>query len=224
MLEERQLSQKHIRKPPSLSDFAESTIKRLILENELRPGHQISIDRLARELGVSRTPIRDALMRLEGQGFVLSPANRSPRVAPITRTLVHELYVVREPLECLSVRLAMPHITDEVVESLAQLLAEINVAEEVSLDRHFDSDTVFHGTLMDSAGNEWLRKMLMPISEHVYRIRRFAKSVPGDHYWKAHEDHLEILEALKRRDSSAAERLMSDHISHSRERLVALLK
>jgi DNA-binding GntR family transcriptional regulator len=210
-------------KPPSLADYAESSIKQQILENELKPREQISIDQLAAELGVSRTPVRDALMRLEAQSFVFSPPNRSPRVTPITRTLVHELYVVRKPLECLAVRLATPRLTDETISQLEQLLAEIKTDEDVNIDKHFHGDTVFHRSLLEAASNEWLQKLLQSITEHVYRIRRFAKSVPGDHLWKAYQDHIDILEAVKKRDAETAEKLMSNHIHNSRKRIMALL-
>lgn len=212
-----------IERPPSLSEIAKQRIKAKILTTEYEPGQRLILERLASDLGVSRTPIRDALMKLESDGFVISTVNRSPRVAPITRQLVRDLYQVRKPLECLAVRLSTPRIPESELERLGRLLDEIKESEENSYEKHFRADTELHRLFRQHSGNEWLRRELQPISEHIYRVRCFAMSVPGDHLWQSHLDHRKMLGAIKERDVRKAEELMEEHMHGAAERIARLV-
>lgn len=212
-----------VRKPPPLSEMAYEKIKRMIVSLQLEPGSPVVLEHLVNQLGVSRTPIRDAIVRLQGDGFVETDPDEGTYVTPITPERVIELYQVRRPMECLAVRLAGPQLDEPTLTSLQAMFAQVgNDMQAGEYDRYFSSDTTFHQAILEAAGNRWLRRILQPITEHVYRVRLYAKSRRGSHMSASHHEHIEVLAALKERNFDRAERLMGEHIVGTASRLAQL--
>jgi len=203
--------------------MAYDKIKYLIISLQLEPGTPIILEHLVSQLGVSRTPIRDAIVRLQGDGFVEADSEAGICVAPVTAGRIVELYQVREPLERLAVRLATPHIANPVMEELGHLFNDVETDIQAGdYERYFSADTAFHQAILEAASNRWLRRMLQPLAEHAYRIRQLAKSRRGPHIFASHQEHCQILAAMQERDLETAEQVMAQHIGGTADRLARL--
>jgi DNA-binding GntR family transcriptional regulator len=185
----------------------------------------MSVDRLARELGVSQTPIKEALGRLEGEGLVVHTHMLGYRAAPqLTEAQFRDLYDLRLTLEPQAAARAAMQINDEQLQALAELVHEMrtpghNVQSNYG---HFaKADAAFHDKLLAIAGNMLVREIFakLHIHMHLYRLMYHA-SVTAD----VQDEHEAIICALRRRDPAETQRLMRKHIEGSQQRFVDLLQ
>jgi DNA-binding GntR family transcriptional regulator len=207
----------------SRSVLAEQVKERLlqaILAGRYQPDSRIVETRVARELGISQAPVREALRGLEALGVVEITPFRGARVRRPTVAQLMEAYVVRTELESLGARLAVPGITDDVLADLAALVGEMNHAAGVG-DRHAVAvaDASFHAMIIDLAGNATLARVwrsLEPFSRTYITL-----IVPGaDAQWTA-DLHSPVLAALRSRDADAVVAALRDHFAQAGARLGA---
>lgn len=195
-----------------------STLRDMAISYEFKPGERLSESELALRLGVSRTPVREALTRLVADGFLL-PASRGymRRELDVKESL--DLYEARVAVERECVRLAVERATDaQLDEALAYLEQSQRVASDTPIRQLVDLDEGFHLRIADMAGNAELRRMLASLNERIRFIRWIdMESVGRD---STQREHLEILRALRARDAHASERLMAEHIGLRREQIV----
>jgi DNA-binding GntR family transcriptional regulator len=207
-----------------LGDQVYAIIWDQIVSHRLRPGDKISDLRLSEELGVSRTPIREALHRLAQDGIVRTQSRRGFFVTSFSSQDVSEVYDIRAALEVLAVRLALPRLADKeldeaqraVEESHQQIVGGVEGAEEhwLTLDR------AFHQMLAQRARNRRLETLLTSLQTQigVFQVYGIHSSplrlLSIDH-------HRTILAALKARDGVAAERAMEHHIQEVKEWVLA---
>ena len=214
-----------IRKRPSLKDEAYQRIKTLILSDTLGSGDMLEMDWLASELGISRTPIREAFLMLEQEGLVETIPYRGTFVIDVSKRDVEEIYQVREVLEALAVRLATPVIPDEELEEMEALLASVGgEMERGDFEHHFQSDSQFHGLIVQYCGNEVLQQVLGTLTDRIYRVRVFSRNRPGYHMRQSFREHCLILEAIMQRDAAKAERLMAAHVKSAGKRIADLIQ
>ncbi len=166
---------------------------------------------LAARLGVSRTPIREALVRLEHEGLVTSIPRRGYFIARKSKPELLEIIVVWAALESIAARLVALHASDQAIASLRTIFATFDGKRiAAKLDEYSDANLQFHQRIIELSGNETLRRSADGMLIHVRSIRhrtigenrRFERSIV---------DHMHIIEALERRDAEAAERLVRDH-------------
>lgn len=213
------------RRPQLLSQHVYEQLKVLIISNELPPGEALVEERLAAQWGISRTPLRSALARLERDGLVTTVPHKGCVVTDILPEDVHEVYQVREALETMAVQLATPRIPDQVLDELARLFDEI--AAELAqgrYEKYIPSDAHFHARIMAHVPNRQLQLMLARIYDQISRIRNHSHAWPGEHMREAHEEHTLILGAMRRRDPEAAGAAMRDHLRNITRRAIALLR
>lgn len=198
----------------SLANEAFEKIVQAITIGELQPGQKLSEASLARQLGISRGPLREALGRLEGR-----LVERTPRLGVSVIQLrdddLLELFAIREALEGMACRLAATHATDAELERLAALLKthsrDRGVLNETGyFQRTSDSD--FHFQIVRCARNERLAKVLFENLYYQLQLYRFASSAKPGRAKTAFSEHEEIVEALLARDPEAAEASMRAHI------------
>ena len=214
-----------IRKHPSLKDEAYQRIKTLILSGGLDGGDTLDMERLASELGISRTPIREAFLMLEQEGLVETVPYKGTFVIDVSKRDVKEIYQVRELLEALAVRLATPLIPDEELEEIQTLFALIrDEIDRGDFERYFGSDTQFHDLIARHSGNDVLQQVLGALTDRIYRVRIFSRNRPGYHMQQSFQDHCLILEAIMERDAAKAERLMAEHIRTAGKRIADLVQ
>lgn len=201
----------------SASDVAYQELKRAITEWEYAPGMQLIEENLSKDLEVSRTPLRQALYRLELEGLIIRQPNGRIHVAPITVEEVEEIYKVREVLEGLLAREATPRVTDEHLRRLEDMLAMMRRAAE----QHRNEDTVkygsnFHQLLHELSGNQTARRFLDQLNSRIERYRRIGGyKNPGYEPMRPVEEHRRILEALSQGDPDQVETAMRQHVRHS---------
>lgn len=195
-------------------------VKSAILSNRLSPGTALSVPELARQLGVSRSPVREAVQRLIYDGLATHVPNRGAEVSRVDIEDLRELYVVRELLEGLAARLATENLD---VDSLGLLRGVLDdhekvLASEADIGAHVHLDTLFHRTLRDMAGNAHLTGVLEPIvGRSHFALHSLWRSADAPRL--ALDEHRQIVDAMVTGDPALAETAARQHIARLRIRL-----
>jgi DNA-binding GntR family transcriptional regulator len=197
-------------------------VREAILEGEIAPGAVMSQVALADDLGVSRTPLREALRMLQSEGLVDAQANRRVTVRPISATDVEELVVMRVALETEAIRLSVDRLQPEDIAALEGRLAEMtHFADAKDYERWTLPHNAFHRGLTAPAG-ERINALLQQLSDHFERYRRvhIARSPKA---WLT-VGHREILDATKSGDREKAGRVLAEHLSATAFDVMELLE
>lgn len=201
-------------------------IKNLILANELRPGQAIVIDRLARELGVSHTPVREALAMLEHNGWVTMRPYENPRVALIDAQYVQEAWEMRFLLEGWGINRATRVLTDESLDEMTRRLAKARLEAKWSrFDTHLRTDMDLHGMILEAAGNKLYERLAHLVNEQSIRVRSLVEAIASvDEVLQIIDEHCALLRALQSRDPELAHQSLIDHLEAGRQRTLAALR
>ena len=197
-----------------LRDVVFNTLRNAILTGELSPGERLMEIKLADKLGVSRTPIREAIRKLELEGLVVNTPRKGAEVANISAEDLRDVLEVRRSLEVLAISLACDKMTDETLE----LLYENIDAFKHSIDAKATSDiasvdVTFHDIIYKATGNNRLIQILNNISEQMYRYR--FEYIKNKESWnRLVEEHMNIYEAIKNRDKDLAVKSILLHIDN----------
>lgn len=198
-----------------LAETAYRSVLDDILASRLRGGTVIQERKLAAQLGISRSPMRDALRRLEGEGLLVRLTERLLTVRVITLEDYLQTLDVRAAVEPQAAALATPHLTDEEITHLEQLIARMEKGDPGAETLHWAFDDQLHDTLAARSGNAFLARI-------IQEMRRYTKifeqqTVPAP-VMPGLKDHHEILMALKAREPERARKAMSAHIRNVRRR------
>jgi DNA-binding GntR family transcriptional regulator len=195
------------------ADKAYHQIKEKIIAVEMPPGSVIRETQLMAELGLGRTPIREALKQLQGENLVVVAPRRGLFVADIAITDLQQIYEVRIELESLCVRLATQRIISEQLAEMKDLVAEYQAGDKSDKQWLMAQDRRFHHLLAHATGNKFLLSQFELFYNLALRIWHLALNhiQPDDMDMDA---HIEILTAIEAQDSSRAERRMRRHIRH----------
>jgi len=211
-------------KPAALADWAYATIKEAILNLDLPMGSQVKVEELAEQMGVSRTPIREALLSLEKDGLVRAEPRVGFFVTDITPSDLEELFEIRQLLEGYAVKRAASRITDADLARLARLLKRGETAvKEGDLDQYLQVDIDFHTTLMERAPNRHLSAIMGTLQDLTYRERILSLRSP-DNVQQTLVEHRRILDALSARDGELAGQMMAEHMARAGRRLSRFLE
>nr|MBC7243735.1 GntR family transcriptional regulator [Chloroflexota bacterium] len=210
-------------KPTALTDWAYGVIKEAILTLKINPGAQLHIDELAEQLNISRTPVREALLRLEQDGLVRIVPRVGFFVTGITKRDLEELFELRELLESHAVKKATSALTESDIAYLKKLYQENAAAmEREDLAQFLQTEIEFHSFLINHAQNHWLITMMDSVQDLIHRERVLSlRSMENVRI--SVEEHQRILEALLQRDAELAGRRMGEHIRAVKERLSQFL-
>lgn len=196
----------------SLRDHAYDAIKAAILSLHLKPGEPLVEREVATRLGISKTPVRGALVRLEREGLVTMVPFKGAIVARIYKDDIREIFQLREALEGLAARLAAPMFSEaDYAEGRKLLLAAEQAFQE---ERYAECSQVGHGLhdlILRRADNIRLRSIVSNLDDQLQRFRLISAQIPG-RLARSSQEHVEILEALHARDAASAERLMREHL------------
>ena len=194
--------------PVNLSERAYVRIKKMISDYRFSPGSRLNVEQLARDLGTSRTPVWEAVRRLEQEGLVKNIPNRGVFLVELTREIAIELYTVREVLEGMAARLAVQRISDKSLEKMEKLLrSQEKIVAEEDLVAYSQSDFEFHACIYAACGNSILREMLESIKEKARPIAMHITPILTDLF----NDHQMIVRALRLRDPLLAEVAFREH-------------
>jgi DNA-binding GntR family transcriptional regulator len=206
--------------PQRVGEVLYRTLRDRIISGELRPGTRLSVPALAEEFHVSRSPVRDAVIRLVQEELVTETMNRGAEVARISRDELVSLYDAREVLEGAAARLATQKYHATLRRTLLALLTEHRaVAEAGDFTRHIELDAAFHREIRQAAQSPVLSRMLDGVQSRVLVAMR-STSITGGMV-QAVNDHQAIFEAIGAGDAEDAERIARAHIQRLKELLRA---
>ena len=208
-----------------LTNWVTASLREAILAGHFEPCEKLDQDLIAEELKVSRTPIREALKVLESEGFVEIRSYRGAYIAQVTRQDIQDVFDVRRLFEAEIVRQATPIIPDEVIAELETLMLSELKDNDISDGGHYFSvDAKFHDTLLNYCQNKLFLEILSNLNNRILRVRYFALRQPGPHLKKSFEEHLIIIDAMKKRDPELASKAMSDHLAKSALRIEEFIR
>lgn len=187
-------------------------VRTAVLKGDFPPGQRLSEPELARELGVSRTPVREALRALEREGLLQRTPGRGIVVVDITPDDVDEIYTIKSVLEGVAVRLACRRATDKEIERLYRFTDEMQaLADKDDIAAYAAVSREFHAALIRAARSRPLSEVYRLVDAPIQRLRVFALAQPGRPRASVRE-HRAILDAIARRDPEAAEALIRTHV------------
>jgi DNA-binding GntR family transcriptional regulator len=199
-------------------------VRRAILNAELPPGMWVSQVRLAAELNVSRTPLREALRRLQTEGLVHLDFNHRLRVAPLSMEDLESLYALRIVTEPLAVRFSLPRLSDEALAAIGESLNKLNRAiDDGDEDAIFETHRAFHFGLF-ALSQDRIRGHVESLWDHSVRYVTMYQSDP--HFRQSivlagREGHQKIFEAAEQRSESLVSRRIAEHLAKTALMVVA---
>lgn len=209
-----------LRRPVRLGEEVYNVLYAQLMSHKIPPGGRIAVDSLVRELGVSQTPIREALSRLEAQGLVIKTHLIGYSAAEqLNRSRLEQLYELRLLLEPAVAAKAALNMSDAAIDALEDIAREMNELggpdPQVAYGQFAQRDSDFHDLIAVGSGNELARAALANLHTHVHLFRLFHHSAATR---EANEEHAKIITAIRDRSAEAAELAMRSHIELSRVR------
>jgi DNA-binding GntR family transcriptional regulator len=196
-------------------------VRREIVENRLQPGAELNEAALAASLGVSRGPVREAVKHLAAEGLVTMRARRRPVVSELTHDELVEAYQVREALEVLAIKLAVPRLTSGQLGELESLHEAMAVCVEIdSVSGFFAANDRFHALLVAASGNRKLIELHGQLTGQMGRYRLQSLALRGT-MKRSIAEHRAIMRAIRKGDADRAAHLLAEHIRVPQRRVAA---
>lgn len=210
-----------------LRDVVFETMRDAIITQVLKPGERLMEIQLADEMGVSRTPVREAIRKLELEGLVVMVPRKGAYVAGVSMKDIHEVYEVRSALEMLAVTLAAERITEEELDALERQVLRESEEEDrqdgSDLNNIIYIDSSFHDIIYQAAHNQRLVQFVNILQEQLQRFRAASLARPGRSK-TALEEHKQIVEALSERNGELAAKLAREHIENAENAMIASME
>lgn len=207
-----------------LRDVVFNTLRKAILTGQLKPGERLMEVHLANRLGVSRTPIREAIRKLELEGLVIMIPRRGAEVARITEKSLKDVLEVRRALDALSVELACDRITEADMKRLKKACDEFEKAtrgKDAAVIAK--ADVTLHDIIVEATGNLRLQQLVNNLSEQMYRYR-FVYIKEENIHDQLMEEHLEIYESIVSRDKERAAKAARLHIDNQEASIIRQIR
>ena len=207
-----------------LRDVVFNTLRQAILRGELKPGERLMEIQLANKLGVSRTPVREAIRKLELEGLVLMIPRKGAEVADISEKSLKDVLEVREALEELAARLACDKITKEGINRLKEAAQDFRSAlKSNDITQMAEADVRFHDVICNATENQKLGQLLNNLREQMYRYRiEYLKDQQV--YEKLLSEHDEIIRHIEKGEKDEAARVVSRHIVNQAQAVTDVIR
>ena len=207
-----------------LRDVVFQTLRQAILRGELKPGERLMEIHLANRLGVSRTPIREAIRKLELEGLVTMIPRRGAEVAQITEKSMNDVLEVRRAMDALCVELACDRITDEELEALKKACEGFEQAVKTrDAKKIAQADVALHDIIVQATGNKRLIQLVNNLSEQMYRYR-FEYIKDFSQHEKLVEEHRIIYESIVKKDRETASTAAKLHIDNQKKAIIKQIR
>ncbi|MDD2503040.1 MAG: GntR family transcriptional regulator [Clostridia bacterium] len=211
------------KKPMSLAQWAYISIKDYIINNNLEPGSQLNIEELTLELNISRTPVREALIRLKQEGIVTSMPRVGFFVSGITKKEFDDLFELRLLVECYVAEQAAKRMSDKTLESLEKTLERSNLLVQEGKTKEFNQlEIIFHNTIIESLHNNRISAVMNSVEDLLYKERLIAIG-SLENVKQSVVEHEKILKAIQNRDFVLSNRAMEEHLLNVKIRLEKIL-
>ncbi|HYH39797.1 MAG TPA: GntR family transcriptional regulator [Azospirillum sp.] len=206
----------------SRGEWAYGRLKKEIESGTMAPGSRVRENEIAERLGISRTPVREALRRLESEGLVVHAPHQGSIIAELDHQAVIELYDMRETLEGTAARYAARHASEAEIQDLTELVEseQENAGDIAALAQ---LNRAFHAALYRAGHNRYLLKALLSLSDAMILLGGTTLAVP-DRFPAAHAEHLAIIAAITERDPDRAEAAARTHIRNAQRARLKLLR
>ena len=207
-----------------LRDVVFNTLRKAILKGELKPGERLMEIALAERLGVSRTPVREAMRKLELEGLVVMIPRRGAQVANITEKDLNDVLEVRMALENLSIENACARMTEEQLDELWKAARNFeDTMAEGNLVRLAEADVAFHEIIYQASDNKRLIQVLNNLREQIYRYRvEYLKEEETRNLLV--KEHEEITQAIRERNVGQARELSYQHLENQRKGIISSIQ
>jgi DNA-binding GntR family transcriptional regulator len=202
--------------PKTLSGFVCENIRERLRDGRLQPGDRLNVVKLAAELEVSRTPVQEAVNRLEQEGLLIVQPHQGAMITNLEPGQATELYIIRELLQGKAARLAAQNATNNEIHALREILDEQNLCIDDTL-QFVRLNQQFHDAIFQLAHNRYLLQAV-GLFHTSLALLRSTNVLPPGRAESAYLEHVAIVEALENRDPDAAENATLEHIRAS-ERL-----
>jgi len=209
-----------------LRDKISTSIRDLIIEGKLKPGERLTEPEISASLGISRTPLREAFLQLESEGFVQVLPRKGAIVTDINLQDAVDIYTIKASLEALATRLACPLIQAEAFDTLIKLnqqMEKISVSENKNYRRFLDLNARFHQTIYENSNNNKLIKLINTLRNQTLRYNYIYLTLLS-HLGESVKEHYEMIDCLKSKDLDKVETLIKSHGENARIALYEFLK
>lgn len=207
-----------------LRELVFESLREAIISGLLPPSERLMEIQLAEEMGVSRTPVREAIRKLELEGLVVMIPRKGAYVAGMSIKDIVDVFEIRGALEGLAAELASERVTDEELESMERYL--VKISEEIEsgdLSKVVETDTDFHTLIYKASRNARLSQIISNLREQIQRFRTTSLSFPG-RMKIALEEHRKIVEAISSRDGELARKLAQEHIENAENTMMNMIQ
>jgi len=190
-------------------------LKEAIIKGFLEPGTKLLENKIAEEMHVSRTPVREAMQKLVAEGFVKTTPNQTLIVTEVSLEDVKDVLQIREVLEGLAARIAAKKITRQEIDELKEIVTKMGLyVTKKDLTSYCKVDDEFHNLILNVCGNKWIIQIRDNLGSFIYRFRIKSLSVPGRLRCSL-EEHQKIMESLQKHNSEEADKLSQIHMENT---------
>jgi DNA-binding GntR family transcriptional regulator len=196
-----------------MSEKVYRKVRDMIAVHRFEPGFSLNVEKLSRELGVSRTPVWEAMRRLEQEGVVKTIPNRGVFMAKISSERILDVMEVRAILDRLAGRLACKRINKRMIDRLARCLPDqLRAIETADLGAYFLADNRFHRLMYEASGNSYLMELFESITLHMLPVPYSSRLLTStSHQTAVYKTHQEVVEGLANRDGTRVETALARH-------------
>ena len=213
-----------IRDYKNAREAAFEKIKEAIIKGHFKPGEKLVEQTLAQEMGVSRTPVREAIRRLEAEGFVVSIPRKGVVVSRADKEEIVQLYSIRAELEGLAARWAIENADEDDIRKLDEVISRMEeTAASGDLDGVVQSNALFHDAIAQASKSRILCTLLKTLQDNIQRFRFQSLHLPGRPE-AALAEHKEIVAAIKEKKTEEADRLLKEHLQNACAAALAHMK
>ncbi|WP_425053371.1 GntR family transcriptional regulator [Psychromarinibacter sp. S121] len=206
-------------KPTRTNEVYEQIID-ILIRGELRPGDVIVERRMAERLNASRTPVREALGRLEAERMVLRQPGRGVTVAPFSTEAFVEVLNIRQLLESEAARLAAGQIPPETISEIRDAMKALSEKSEPTPAEVWETDNLLHGAIAEASGNELMAAMIRDLRRRTHVFNAFRN--PNKHIYQ-YDENAKLLDAIETGDGETARAAMTQHIETVKVAIVSRL-
>jgi len=198
-----------------LSQKVYRVLKTEIVKGFLEPGTKLFEDKIATQMGVSRTPVREAIQKLAAEGLIKIAPNQTLIVTEISLEDIQEVLQIRGVLEGLAARITAKKITRLEIDELEGIVTQMSLyITKKDLTSYCQVDDEFHNLILNLCGNKWIIQIRDNLGNFIYRFRIKSLSVPGRLKCSL-EEHRKIMESLQKHNSEEADRLSQIHMENT---------
>ncbi len=206
---------KNFERPKSLTELVSETLRDWIISGDLELGSQLSEARIASEMQVSRTPVREAINRLEMEGLLIVEPQRGSFVFSLEPTELAKLCDARLCLESAAMIAAIRHDPDRLAQQLGECVDKMTAARAADdVPTYLQLDSRFHQILLDESDNRFLNDAYQTIAQKMSALRNRLGRHP-DHMAKSYREHIEMRDAVAARDTDKALAILRDHVGQN---------